>query len=45
MLDADGLCHGCYRTGEEIAGWLRMSDEQRLYLMREVLPQRAPRKP
>jgi predicted Fe-S protein YdhL (DUF1289 family) len=40
-LGADGLCEGCYRSGNEIASWLRYSDEQRRHLMDEVLPQRA----
>ncbi len=40
-LGADGFCEGCHRTGEEIANWLRYSDEQRRVLMDQVLPQRA----
>ena len=40
-LGADGLCEGCYRSGDEIAGWLHYSDEQRRHLMDDVLPQRA----
>ena len=39
-LDERGLCEGCYRTGNEIAGWSRMSDEERLRLMEDVLPGR-----
>lgn len=35
------LCIGCYRTVEEIAGWSRMSAEERARLMAE-LPLRAP---
>jgi predicted Fe-S protein YdhL (DUF1289 family) len=40
-LAADGLCEGCHRTADEIAHWMAYSDEQRLHLMSEVLPQRA----
>ena len=39
-LDERGLCEGCYRTSNEIAGWSRMSDEERLRLMEDVLPGR-----
>ncbi len=41
VLDGAGRCRGCWRTGEEIAGWLRMGDEQRQHLMQSVLPARA----
>ena len=34
------ICMGCYRTGEEIAAWSRLSKEERLALMDE-LPKRA----
>ena len=40
-LDADGLCEGCHRTADEIAHWIAYSDEQRMHLMNDVLPQRA----
>ncbi|WP_114239446.1 DUF1289 domain-containing protein [Dyella sp. C9] len=39
-LDEHGYCEGCQRTGDEIARWRDMSDEERLRLMREVLPMR-----
>lgn len=39
-LDETGLCEGCHRTGNEIAAWLHMSDEQRLHLIETVLPGR-----
>ncbi|WP_114945460.1 DUF1289 domain-containing protein [Microvirga calopogonii] len=40
MLDPEtGLCEGCGRTREEIAGWYRMSEEDRQRIMAE-LPER-----
>jgi hypothetical protein len=36
------ICVGCYRTGEEIAAWSRLSPERRREIMDE-LPARAPR--
>lgn len=39
-LDAAGCCEGCFRTGDEIAAWTLMTDEQRGHLMDVVLPQR-----
>ena len=36
-LDAEvGLCAGCGRTAEEIAGWLRLTEEDRLRIMAEL---------
>lgn len=36
-LDAEvGLCAGCGRTAEEIADWLRLSEEERLRIMAEL---------
>jgi predicted Fe-S protein YdhL (DUF1289 family) len=36
-LDAEvGLCAGCGRTAEEIAGWLRLSEEERLRVMAQL---------
>jgi len=40
-LDERGYCIGCYRSGEEIGRWRAMSQDERLRLMRDVLPQRA----
>ncbi len=40
QLDDNGLCVGCFRTGDEIGRWLGMSGEERDTLMRVVLPQR-----
>ena len=35
ILDPDtGLCEGCGRTREEIAAWYRLSEEERLAIMR-----------
>jgi predicted Fe-S protein YdhL (DUF1289 family) len=39
-LDSAGCCDGCFRTGDEIAGWLSMHDAQRLHMMDVVLPAR-----
>jgi predicted Fe-S protein YdhL (DUF1289 family) len=36
----DGMCDGCHRTGNEIAAWLAMGDDERLRIMDEVLPAR-----
>ena len=33
------ICIGCHRTGEEIAGWSRLSREERRTIM-ETLPER-----
>lgn len=43
-LQADGLCAGCHRSGEEIAAWVGMGEAQRLHLMDVVLPARAARR-
>jgi uncharacterized protein len=37
-----GLCLGCYRTLSEIAGWSRLTDEERAALM-AALPGRRTR--
>ena len=34
------ICMGCYRTGDEIAGWSRMTRETRRDIMK-TLPDRA----
>ena len=39
---ASGLCLGCFRTLPEIAGWARLSDEERARVMEE-LPERERR--
>ena len=43
VLRTDGLCAGCFRTGDEIAAWSRLDDVQRLHLMDHVLPEREAR--
>ncbi|QTN19279.1 DUF1289 domain-containing protein [Brevundimonas sp. AJA228-03] len=39
---ASSLCLGCYRTLSEIAGWSRLSDDERAVIMSE-LPARRDR--
>lgn len=39
-LDDEGVCVGCFRTGEEIAGWLSYTVEERREIMQR-LPARA----
>lgn len=43
MLDPAGYCDGCFRTGDEIAAWLAMSETERSHLMTIVLPAREAR--
>jgi len=43
-LGADGLCEGCLRNADEIAGWTAFSDAERRRLMETVLPGRADRR-
>ncbi|ANB18755.1 NUDIX hydrolase [Dokdonella koreensis DS-123] len=45
LLDRDGRCEGCLRTGAEIAGWLSMTPAEREHLMAVVLPQREKERP
>jgi len=40
QLGSEGLCLGCLRTGDEIARWLQMGDDERLRVMEEILPLR-----
>ena len=37
-----GLCAGCFRTLDEIAGWIRLSDEEKRAVI-AALPQRRSR--
>jgi len=39
-LAANGLCEGCWRTGDEIAAWRTLDDEERRRIMDDVLPAR-----
>ena len=36
-----GLCAGCYRTLDEIAGWIGLSTEERRALVAELSQRRA----
>lgn len=40
-LDAQGVCRGCFRTLAEISGWLRMSADERLAVLRNTELRRA----
>jgi len=42
-LDREGVCLGCHRTVDEIIRWREMGENERLRLMRDVLPLRAKR--
>ena len=42
MDAATGLCVGCLRTIDEIAGWVELSDPERAAIL-EALPTRRPR--
>jgi uncharacterized protein len=45
MDAASGLCQGCFRTIDEIAGWSRASDDQRLTILAAVDKRRAEHDP
>jgi len=36
MDNSTGLCTGCYRTIDEIADWVFLSDEEKLKLLAEI---------
>jgi len=40
VLDEQGLCEGCHRTGNEIASWSAYDDDQRAHIMDTILPKR-----
>ena len=41
-MDAQsGLCEGCLRTVDEIAGWAAAPDEQKLFILAAVAQRRA----
>lgn len=35
-LGPEGLCIGCFRSGEEVGDWLKYSPERRRAIMREL---------
>ncbi len=39
--DASGLCLGCFRTADEIAGWIGLSPAERDALMAELPARRS----
>ena len=41
MDGVTGLCKGCFRTLEEIAGWSGFSDEQRLQVIARLRERRG----
>lgn len=43
MNPTTGLCSGCYRTVEEIAGWGQAGDAQRLAIWERIEARQAPR--
>jgi uncharacterized protein len=43
-LGEDGYCEGCLRSGDEIARWVAMGEQERRRLLDEVLPQREARR-
>jgi predicted Fe-S protein YdhL (DUF1289 family) len=44
-LDERGWCRGCFRTRDEIAGWIRMSAEQQWSVVRACDDRRLARVP
>jgi len=38
---ASGLCAGCFRTLDEIAGWIRLSDEEKRAVLSALPARRA----
>ena len=41
MSPRTGLCEGCLRTIDEIAGWARMNDEEKLAVWRLIDERRS----
>ncbi len=42
VVDAEsGLCLGCYRTLQEVAGWARYSEDERDQIMGELKTRRS----
>ena len=42
VLDADGVCQGCFRTIDEIAGWGRMTAVEQWGVMARLERQKQP---
>ena len=40
-----GYCLGCFRSREEISGWLKLTDEQKLAVIEELDSRRAANQP
>ena len=46
VVDAEtGLCMGCYRQLSEVAGWARLSDEERAVIMADLPGRKSRIKP
>lgn len=45
MDERSGLCRGCFRTLDEIAGWSAAGDEARLAILAAVARRRRARDP
>lgn len=45
MDEVSGLCQGCFRTLEEITGWSRAPDDDKLTILAAVDRRRAERDP
>lgn len=46
VVDAEtGLCMGCYRQLSEVAGWARLSDEERAGIMADLPGRKSRIKP
>ena len=43
VLDADGLCRGCLRTGDEIARWISMGPAEQRKLIESLKDRRRQR--
>jgi len=43
--DEDKICLGCYRTMDEITGWLLMNDDQKLRSLKEAETRKRTPKP
>lgn len=43
--DEDNICMGCYRTMDEITGWLFMSEEQKIKSLSEAKERKSTPKP